>query len=122
LGGKHYWPKVLRQVSDLPIAFLGSSDVGDCVGGSVTGVTGSVGGRGSATGRTGGGAGRSLIGVAGGGVGGKCGGARLAHRYLTTHPGTPRFDSFPRPVVYRVMLLEAWACVPRNSGALEAMI
>jgi hypothetical protein len=72
----------------------------------VTGVTGNVGGCGGVTGGTGGGTGRRLIGVAGGGVSGKCGGARLAQRYLTTYPGTPCFDSFPRSVVFRVLLLE----------------
>jgi hypothetical protein len=39
-------------------------------------------------------------------VGGDCGGTRLAHRNLTAHPGTPRFDSIPRSVVFRVLLLE----------------
>jgi hypothetical protein len=72
----------------------------------VTGVTGDVRGRGGMTGGTGGGAGSSVIGIAAGGVGGECGGARLAHRHLTSHPGTPCFDSFPRPVVSRVLLLE----------------
>jgi len=110
---------VLRKVSALPITFLGGGSGGvggdggvggggDSVGGSVTGVTGNVGGCGGVTGGTGGGTGRSLIGVAGGGVSGKCGGARLAQRYLTTHPGTRRFDSFPRAVVFRVLLLEVW--------------
>jgi hypothetical protein len=74
----------------------------------VTGVTRNVGGCGGVTGSTGGGADRSLIGVASGSVGRKCGGARLAHRYITTHPGTPCFDSFPRAVVFRVFLLEVW--------------
>ena len=72
----------------------------------MTGVTGNVGGCGGVTGGTGGGTGRSLIGVAGGGMGGKCGGARLAHRYLTTHPGTPCFEGSARSVVFRVLLLE----------------
>ena len=92
---------------------------GDCgvggggygVGGSVRGVTGNVGGCGGVTGVAGGSAGRSLIGVAGGGVGGECGGARLAHRNLTTHPGTSCFDSIPRSVVFRVLLLEVWEYV-----------
>ena len=74
----------------------------------MTGVTGNVGGCGGVTGGTGGSTGRSLIGVAGGDVSGKCDGARLAQRYLTTHPGTRRFDSFPRAVVFRVLLLEVW--------------
>jgi len=118
-GGKRYWPKVLRKVSVLPITFLGGGSGGfggdcgaggggDSVGGSVNGVTGNVGGCGGVSGGTGGGAGRSLIGVAGGGVSGKRGGARFAQRYLTTHPGTPCFDSFPRSVVFWVLLLEVW--------------
>ena len=111
-------------MSVLPITFLGGGSSGgggeggvggggdsvggsgDSVGGSVTGVTGNVGACCGVTGGTGGGTGRSLIGVAGGGVSGKCGGARLAQRYLTTHPGAPCFDSFPRSVVFRVLLLE----------------
>jgi hypothetical protein len=104
-------------VSALPITFLGGGSGGvggdggvgggaDSVGGSVTGVTGNVGGRGGVAGGTGGGTGRRLIGVAGGSVSGKCGDARLAQRYLTTHPGTPCFDSLPRSVVVRVLLLE----------------
>ncbi len=60
----------------------------------MTGVIGNVGGCGGVTGGTGGGTSRSLICVARGGVGGKCGRARLAQRYLTTHPGTPCFDSW----------------------------
>jgi hypothetical protein len=70
-----------------------------------------VGGCGGVTGGAGGGAGRRLIGVAGGGVGGNCGGARLAHRNLTTHPGTPCFEGIPRSVVFRVLLLEVWEYV-----------
>jgi hypothetical protein len=100
-------------VSVLPITFRsggsgggGVGGGGDSVGGGVTGVTGHVGGCGGVTGGTGGGAARSLIGFAGGGVSSNCGGARLAHRYLATHPGTRCFDSFPRPVVCRVLLLE----------------
>jgi hypothetical protein len=104
-------------LSVLPITFLlgrngdfsggGSASGGfDSVGGSVTGVTGNVGGCGGVTGGAGGGTGRSLIGVAGCGVSGKCGGARLAQRYLATQPGTPCFDGFPGSVVFRVPLLE----------------
>lgn len=70
----------------------------------MTGVAGNVGCCGNVTSGTGGGAGRSLI----GGTGGERGSARLAHRYLITHPGAPCFDSFPRPVVFRVLLLEVW--------------
>jgi len=106
-------------VSVLPITFLGGDSGGvdggggvgggrDSVGGGVTGVTGDVRGCGGVGSSTGGGTGCSLIGVAGGGVGSKCGGARLAERYLTTHPGTPCFDSPPRSVVFRVLLLEVW--------------
>jgi hypothetical protein len=118
-GGKCHWPKMLRKMPVLPITFLGGGSGGvggiggvggggDGVGGSVTGVTGNVGGCGGVTGGTGSGTGRSLIGVAGGGVSGKCGGARLAQRYLTTHPGTPCFDSFPRSVVFWVLFFEIW--------------
>jgi hypothetical protein len=106
-------------VSVLPITFLGGGSGGvggdggvggggERVGGSVSGVTGNVGGCGGVTGGAGGGTGRSLIGVAGGGVSGNCGGARLAARYLSTHPGMPCFDGFPRSVVFRVLLLEVW--------------
>lgn len=55
----------------------------------MTGVTGNVGGGSGVTGRTGGGAGCIWLGVTGGGVGGKCGGARRAQCYFTTHPRTP---------------------------------
>jgi hypothetical protein len=104
-------------VSVLPIMFLGGGGSGfggdggaggggDSVGGSVTGVTDNVGGCGGVTGGTGSGTGRSLIGVAGGSVSCKCGGARLAQRYLATHPGAPCFDSFTRSVVFRVFLFK----------------
>ncbi|GGM80047.1 hypothetical protein GCM10012275_58290 [Longimycelium tulufanense] len=52
------------------------------------------------------GASHSLIGVASGGVGGKRGGARLAHRDLTTHPGSSYRDSLPGSIIFRVPLLE----------------
>jgi hypothetical protein len=116
-GGKRYRPKVLRKASVLPITFLGggSGRVGGHCGvgggaysvvGGARGVRGNVGGCSGVTGGASGGAGSSLIGGAGGGVGGKCGGARLAHRNLTTHPATPCFESIPRSVVFRVLLLE----------------
>ena len=78
----------------------------DSVGSGVTGVTGHVSSCGGVTGGACGSSCRSVIGVAGGGVGGKCGGARLAHRYLLTRPGAPGVESFPRSVVFRVVLLE----------------
>jgi hypothetical protein len=84
----------------------GASGRGDSVSGSVTGVSGNVGGCGGVTSGTGSGTGRSLIGVAGGGVSGRRGGARLAHRHLTAHPGTSCFNSLPRSVVLRGLLLE----------------
>jgi hypothetical protein len=121
-GGKRYQPKVLREASVLPVAFLGWSRVvggGYGVVGSVRGVRGNVGGCCGMTGRAGGGAGCSLIGVAGSGVGGKCGGARLAHSDLTTHPGTPCFDRFPRSVVFRITLLEVWEYVLGAVGGPE---
>jgi hypothetical protein len=109
---------VFRKASALPIAFLGSSSFGrggqrgggdgfDRIGGSVTGVTGHVGGGGGMTGGTGGGAGRTFIGAAGSSVGGKCGRARLAARYLAPRPGASSFDGLARTVVFRVVLLEA---------------
>ena len=111
-GGKRYRPKVLRKASVLPITFLGSGRVGGDRGGGygvvggVRGVAGNVSDCGGVTGRAGRSSGRSLIGVASGGVGGKRGGTRLAHRDLTTHPGTPCFDRFPRSVFFRIILLE----------------
>jgi len=106
-------------VSVLPITFLGGGSGGvggnggigggsDSIGGSVSGVTDNMGSCGGVTGSAGGGTGSRLIGVAGGGVGGKCGGARITQSYLTAHPGTPCFDSFPRSVVSREHLLEVW--------------
>jgi hypothetical protein len=83
---------VLRKASVLPITFLGGGS--GRVGGDLCGV---------------GGGGYSVVGsVRGvsGDVGGKCGGARLTHRYLITHPGTPCLESIARPAVFRVLLLE----------------
>lgn len=74
----------------------------------MTGVTGHVGGSSGVTGRTGGGPCRTIIGVAGGGVGSNCGGACFATRYLTTHPSTRCFNGFAWPVVLRVLFLEEW--------------
>ena len=99
----------------LPITFLGGGSGGvggmrgglDSVGGGVTGVTGHMGGAGGVTRGSGGGAGRTFIGSAGRGVGGNCGGARLAARDLTTRPGAPCFDGVPGSAVIRVLLLEA---------------
>jgi hypothetical protein len=118
------------KASALPITFRGGSSSGvggdrggggglDSVGGGVTGVTGHVSGCGGVTGSPGGSSCRSVIGVAGGGVGGKCGGARLAHRYLATRPGPPCFDGFARPVVFRVVLLEVWEHVLGAVGGPE---
>jgi hypothetical protein len=104
---------VLRKVLVLPVTFFGgvggdgSGGGGrDSIGGSVPGVTGNVGGCGGVTRSTGGSASRAVIGVTGGGVGGKCGGAHVAKLNLTTHPGTSSLDSFPRSVVARVLLFE----------------
>jgi hypothetical protein len=93
---------VLRKASVLPITFRSGGGGGDSIGGGVTGVTGDVGGCGGVTGGTGGSTGSRVIGVAGG----KCGGARLTHRYLAAHPGTPCFEGFARSVILRVLLLE----------------
>jgi hypothetical protein len=60
-----------------------------------------------------------LINGAGGGVGGNGGGARLAHRDLATRPGTPCFDSIPRSVVFRILLLEVWEYVLGAVGGPE---
>jgi hypothetical protein len=98
--GKRCWAKALRKASALPITFRGGSSFGvggdrgsdggfDRVGGGVTGVTGHVGSCGGVTGGTG-------------------GGARFAACYLTTHPSTRCFNGFAWPVVFRVILLEAW--------------
>ena len=104
---------MLREASILPIMFLcgvtgGAGDSGNSVGSSVTGVTCNVGGGGCVPAGTGGSAGRSIIGVAGSGVGGKCSGTRLAQGYFTAYPGTPHFDSFPGSVVFWVLFLEIW--------------
>ena len=82
---EHCQAKRLRQATTLPITFRrrsnSDSDGGlDRVVRSVTGVTDDVGGCSGMTGGAGGGACRKVISVAGSGVGGKCGGARLAHR------------------------------------------
>jgi hypothetical protein len=99
--GKRYGPKVLRE---LPTTFLGGGSVGsvgDDVGGEGgrigRGMSG-VGGGGSVTRCAGGG------GVDGGTRGGEGGGAYLAQRHFTTHPGARRFDSFPGSVAFRVLL------------------
>jgi len=111
---------VLRKASVLPITFRGGvGSGGDSVGGGVTGVADDMGGGGGVAGGTGGSSGRSVIGVAGGGVSGKCGGARLAHRYLATHPGTPCSEGFARSVVFRVLLLEVWEHVLGAVGSPE---
>jgi hypothetical protein len=118
-SGKRCWAKALRKASALPITFRGGSSFGvggdrgsdggfDRVGGGVTGVTGHVGGCGGVTRGTGGGAGRTFIGVAGGGMGGDRGSARVAACYLTMRPIVRCFNGFAWPVVFRVILLEAW--------------
>jgi hypothetical protein len=77
------------------------------VGGGVHGVGGNVGGGGGVTGGTGG-ATSCGIGSRGarGGVGSEGGGAYLTQRYLTTRPGTRRFDSFPGSGVFGILLLK----------------
>lgn len=72
----------------------------------MTGVTAGVDGGGGVACGAGSKTSRSVLGVTGGGVGGKCGGPRLAHRYLATDPGTPCFDRSARSVVSRVLMLE----------------
>ena len=84
--------KAFRKATVLPLAFLeGRSGCNgriggdgrkrggaDGVGGSVACVAGDVGGRGGVPGGAGSSPGRTLVGVAGGGVGGKRSGAHLA--------------------------------------------
>jgi hypothetical protein len=67
-----------------------------------------MGGCGSVTGCARGGASRSMISVASSGVGGKCCSTDLAHGYLITHPSSPCFNSFPRPVIFWVFFFEVW--------------
>ena len=73
----------------------------------MTGVARDVGGCSGVTGGPSCRSGRRIIGITSGGVGGECGSARLAHRHLPTHPGTPCFEGFTRPVIRRVFFLEA---------------
>lgn len=71
------------------------------------------------TASTGGGAGHTLIGVAGGGVRGNCGGARCTALYLATRPSARGFNGFVRSVVFRVALLEVWKDVLSAFGGPE---
>ncbi len=110
--GNLCWTKAFRKAAALPITFRGRSNSGggggfDRVGGGVTGMTGNMGGGGGVTGGAGGSPCRSVIGGARGGVGGNCSGARRAARYFATRPGSPGFDGFAGPVVFRAVLLEA---------------
>ncbi len=68
------------------------------------GMAGDVSGSGGLSGRSGSRASRSVIGLAGGGVGGDRRGAHLAHGRLTTRPGATGLDGLPGPVVVRVIL------------------
>lgn len=72
----------------------------------MTGVTGHMGGGRGMTGGPGHGARGLVLDVAGGGVGGKCGGPRLAHADVTPHPGTSGFDRSPSAGVLRVEVFE----------------
>jgi hypothetical protein len=86
-SGRRYWPKVFRKASELPITFRGGGSDGVRGNGGDGGGGGySVGGVTGVTGGTGGGSGRSVIGLAGGAVGGKCGSARLGHGYSRHAP------------------------------------
>jgi hypothetical protein len=78
------------------------------VGGSVNSVTSNMGGCSGMTGSPGGVTSCIWIGIASSGVGGKCSGTCLANCYLATYPCTPCFDSFPRSVVFQVLLFEIW--------------
>jgi hypothetical protein len=77
----------IEQVLILPITFL--SGVGGGIGGGVNSMTSHMDGCCGMTGGTG-------------------GGARFAHCYFTTQPGTPCFDSLSRLAVFQVLLLEIW--------------
>ena len=118
LGWESHRPEMLRKVSVLPVAFLGGDGRGVCgaggpsggldgVGGGVRGVGGDVGGSGNMSRSAGGGLSLGSICLASGGMGVERGGARRAHLDLSARPGTPCFDSPPRPVVSRPLLLEA---------------
>jgi hypothetical protein len=85
----------------------------------VRAVSGDVGGRGGVSRGAGGGLGLGPIGLAGGGVGGERGGARLAHLHPSTGLGAPRFDGPPRAVVSRALLLEALEHVRGAVGGPE---
>jgi hypothetical protein len=108
LVGERCRLEVLRKAPALPVTFLnGLSSGPDGVGGGVGSVGGGVGGRGGMSGGAGGSSGLCSVGLAGGGVDGERGGARLAHLYHSTCSGTRRLDGPPGPVVFRELLLEA---------------
>ena len=107
---------MLRKATVLPITFLrgcsgrvrgNGGDRGvDRVGGGVTSVLGDVSCCGGMTSGACSCSGRCVIDVAGGSVGGHCGGARFTARYLTTRPSAPCVDSCSRSAVIRVVLFE----------------
>jgi hypothetical protein len=122
--GKRRRAKARRKASALPTAFFGGSNSGggggfDGVGGGVTGVAGHVGGSGGMTRGTRCGAGRPFIRVAGGGVGGNCGCARLAAFNFALRPGASCFNGFARPIISRVFLLEERKHMPGAAGGPE---
>src|SRR5437879_1457501 len=88
--------------------FHGGSSSGGfgSVSSSMAGVTCHVGCSGSMTSCSGGRSGRNVLGIAGGGVGGNCGGARRPARDLSTQPSARCFNGSARPVVLRMLLLE----------------
>lgn len=93
----------------MPIVFCiaGSGSSGfDGVGSGGSGVSGNMSGCGSMTGGPGGSSGRSVISIAGGGVGAECCGARYAALDFATGPSASGFDGFARAVVFRINLLE----------------
>jgi hypothetical protein len=115
---------------ELPIAFPGGGSGSggfDSVGGGATGMTGDVRGGGGMTGSTGGCSGRGIIGEAGGGLGGQGGGARRPAPYLPARPGACGFQGLARPLILRVLVLEAREHVlgaiggPERQGSLVAL-
>jgi len=114
--GNHHTLKLLRKVLILPITFTGSALGGgggggggsgsQSVGGSMNSMVSNVGCCSGVTGSTSSRTSSGVIGVAGGGVGSKCGSASFTHGDFIACPGTPSFDRFPRSGVVWVLLLE----------------
>lgn len=129
LGWKRPRSEMLWKEPILPLAFSVSSRScirGKCrpygfyrVRGGMAGVPGHVGGSGSVTRGPRGGPCRRVIRGASGSVGGDCGGARLAARYLAACPRASRFERLARPVIFRAVLLKVCEHVLRAVGGPE---